>query len=85
VHAPLGLEAARAYSEIAPGAGHAQHMTSHIFVAMGLWDDVVAANIRARDVQNAREVMLGRPSITSRTLCLLVALRLVDAQRRHQC
>ena len=33
-------------------------MTSHIFVAMGLWDDVVAANIRARDVQNAREVML---------------------------
>ena len=52
VHAPLGLPAARAYSEVAPDAGHAQHMTSHIFVAMGLWDDVVAANIRARDVQN---------------------------------
>ena len=60
VHAPLGLEAARAYSEIAPDAGHAQHMTSHIFVALGMWDDVVAANIRARDVQNARNVELGQ-------------------------
>jgi tetratricopeptide (TPR) repeat protein len=60
IHAPLGLEAARAYAGIAPGAGHAQHMTSHIFVAMGMWDDLVAANIRARDVQNARNAELGR-------------------------
>jgi tetratricopeptide (TPR) repeat protein len=44
VHAPLGLRAARAYSKIAPTAGHAQHMCSHIFVAMGMWDDVVEAN-----------------------------------------
>lgn len=36
--------AARAYSAIAPAASHALHMTSHIFVAMGMWDDVVAAN-----------------------------------------
>lgn len=43
-HAPLGLEAARAYSEIAPEASHAQHMTSHIFLALGMWEDVVAAN-----------------------------------------
>jgi hypothetical protein len=28
-------------------------MTSHIFVAMGMWEDVVAANVRARDVQDA--------------------------------
>lgn len=60
VHAPLGLPAARAYSSIAPDAGHAQHMTSHIFLASGLWDDVVSANILARDVQNAREEQLGR-------------------------
>jgi tetratricopeptide (TPR) repeat protein len=53
VHAPLGLPAARTYSQIAPRAAHAQHMTSHIFVAMGLWEDVVAANIRARDTQDA--------------------------------
>ena len=43
-HAPLGLEAARAYAEIAPHAAHAQHMTSHIFTALGLWDRVVEAN-----------------------------------------
>lgn len=59
VHAPLGMDAARAYSGIAPDAGHAQHMTSHIFVALGMWDDVVAANIRARDVQNADRMAAG--------------------------
>jgi tetratricopeptide (TPR) repeat protein len=47
VHAPLGLWAARLYSKIAPGAPHAQHMTTHIFVAMGMWDDVIAQNIIA--------------------------------------
>jgi tetratricopeptide (TPR) repeat protein len=44
VHAPLGLRPARNYSTIAPSAAHAQHMCSHIFVAMGMWDDVVKAN-----------------------------------------
>jgi tetratricopeptide (TPR) repeat protein len=43
-HASRGLPAARAYSKIAPSAGHAQHMCSHIFIAMGMWDDMVAAN-----------------------------------------
>jgi len=43
-HARQGLAAARAYSKVAPDAAHAQHMTSHIFVALGMWDDVVAAN-----------------------------------------
>jgi tetratricopeptide (TPR) repeat protein len=47
VNAPRGLAAARAYSKIAPGAPHAQHMTTHIFVAMGMWDDVIAQNIVA--------------------------------------
>jgi tetratricopeptide (TPR) repeat protein len=43
-HAPLGLRAARAYARIAPGADHAQHMTSHIFLALGMWDETVKAN-----------------------------------------
>lgn len=43
-HAKLGLAAARAYSKIAPDAAHAQHMTTHIFLALGLWDDVVSQN-----------------------------------------
>ena len=61
IHAPLGLPAARAYSAIAPAASHAQHMTSHIFVAMGIWDDVVAANEVARDVQDAQLAANGQP------------------------
>ncbi len=44
VHAPLGLDAARSYSQIAPDAAHAQHMTTHIFLALGMWDDVVSQN-----------------------------------------
>ncbi len=44
IHAPLGLAAARAYSKIAPDAAHAQHMTTHIFLALGMWDDVVSQN-----------------------------------------
>ena len=55
-HAPLGLRAARIYAKIAPDAGHAQHMTSHIFLALGMWQEVVAANIAAiADVDRARK------------------------------
>jgi tetratricopeptide (TPR) repeat protein len=46
-HAILALPAARAYSKIAPSAAHALHMPSHIFVQLGMWDDVVASNIVA--------------------------------------
>jgi hypothetical protein len=55
-HAPLGLRAARIYAKIAPAAGHAQHMTSHIFLALGMWQEVVQANIAAMaDVDRARK------------------------------
>jgi tetratricopeptide (TPR) repeat protein len=55
-HAPLGLRAARIYAKIAPDAGHAQHMTSHIFLALGMWQDVVQANIAAiADVDRIRK------------------------------
>ncbi len=46
-HAPLGLRAAWAYSDIAPAAPHALHMTSHIFLALGMWDQVVERNEKA--------------------------------------
>ena len=42
--AELGLEAARRYAEIAPTAPHAQHMPSHIFVRLGLWDETIRSN-----------------------------------------
>ncbi|MDX1592409.1 MAG: hypothetical protein R3283_10620 [Balneolaceae bacterium] len=65
VHAPLGLPMAKAYSEIAPSAAHAQHMTSHIFLALGMWDDVIDANQTARDVQTSRQAELNE----SLTVC----------------
>jgi tetratricopeptide (TPR) repeat protein len=43
-HAILALPAARAYASIAPAAPHALHMPSHIFVQLGMWQDVVASN-----------------------------------------
>jgi len=59
--APLGLDAARRYAEIAPSAPHAQHMPSHIFIRLGLWDETIAANQRslAAGVAYARAQNLG--------------------------
>ena len=42
-----GLPAARVYDKIAPDADHALHMPSHIFLQLGMWNDVVASNVRA--------------------------------------
>jgi tetratricopeptide (TPR) repeat protein len=52
-HAALGLAAARALALSSPAADHAQHMTSHIFMALGMWDDVVRANETAMEVVNS--------------------------------
>jgi len=54
VHAPLGLRYADAYSKIAPSASHALHMPSHIYVAMGLWDESAAINERSVKAADAR-------------------------------
>ena len=62
VHAPLGLEAARTLQVLAPDAGHSQHMTSHIFTAVGMWDDVVSANVSAVKVSNQMAVSRGKPA-----------------------
>ena len=59
VHAPLGLRAARVYAKIAGSASHAQHMPSHIFIAMGMWDDVVASNVASVEVADARAARKG--------------------------
>jgi len=45
--ANLALPAARAYAKIAQDASHAQHMPSHIFIRLGLWDDSISSNIAA--------------------------------------
>src|SRR3954454_239527 len=63
-HAILSLTAARAYSKIAPSAAHALHMPSHIFVQLGMWDDVIASNTvaykAAVDLAEAKNLPRGR-------------------------
>ena len=43
-HAAQAIMAADRYAEVAPDASHALHMPSHIYVALGRWDDVVSSN-----------------------------------------
>lgn len=43
--ANLALKTARQYSVIAPASAHAQHMPSHIFTRLGLWDESIKSNI----------------------------------------
>jgi tetratricopeptide (TPR) repeat protein len=43
--AQQGLAAARRYASIAPAAPHAQHMPSHIFARLGLWQDDIQSNL----------------------------------------
>ena len=43
--AALALPAARKYASIAPSSAHAQHMPSHIFTRLGLWDECISSNL----------------------------------------
>jgi hypothetical protein len=42
--AHLALNTARKYAEIAPSSAHAQHMPSHIFTRLGLWNESIKSN-----------------------------------------
>ena len=45
--AELALPAARKYASIAAASAHAQHMPSHIFTRLGLWDEAIQSNIKS--------------------------------------
>ncbi len=45
--AELGLPAARKYASIAAASAHAQHMPSHIFTRLGLWNESIQSNINS--------------------------------------
>ncbi len=45
--ADLALPAARRYATIAPDSPHAQHMPSHIFTRLGMWDESITSNVRS--------------------------------------
>ena len=50
-----GLYAARHYAAIAPDVPHAQHMPSHTFTRLGLWDEDIASNTRSAAAARAFE------------------------------
>ncbi len=43
-YAGFAIDAANAYAKVAPDAAHALHMPSHIYVALGMWNEVVTSN-----------------------------------------
>ncbi len=45
--AHLALPTARKYAQIAPSSAHAQHMPSHIFTRLGLWDESIQSNLNS--------------------------------------
>jgi tetratricopeptide (TPR) repeat protein len=51
--AHLALPAARSYAAIAPASAHAQHMPSHIFIRLGLWQQAVDSNLDAEAAAKA--------------------------------
>jgi hypothetical protein len=55
-NAHKALDAANTYSKIAPDAGHALHMPSHIYVALGMWDEVIASNIDSWEASKNRKL-----------------------------
>ena len=47
--ANMALTTARKYAIIAPSSAHAQHMPSHIFTRLGLWNESIKSNIDSAD------------------------------------
>jgi tetratricopeptide (TPR) repeat protein len=50
--AQRGVPAANKYAKIAPSAPHAQHMPSHIYSMVGMWEESVISNWRSVAVAN---------------------------------
>src|SRR5499433_157332 len=52
--APLadrGIAAAKRYAGIAPAVPHARHMPSHIYSMVGMWEESIASNTSAMEIQ----------------------------------
>jgi tetratricopeptide (TPR) repeat protein len=49
--AEKGIPAAQRYASIAPAVPHARHMPSHIYSMVGLWEESIASNASALELQ----------------------------------
>jgi tetratricopeptide (TPR) repeat protein len=66
--AELALPAARRYAGIAPASPHAQHMPSHIFIRLGLWDEAIKSNIASEAASRAFAKAQGLPDSSAERL-----------------
>ncbi len=66
--AARGLVAARGYAKTAPSVPHAQHMPSHIFTRLGLWQESIDSNRASADVGKAYYARLGKDTVWDQTL-----------------
>lgn len=53
--ADKALATADKYAMVAPDAGHALHMPTHTYLALGLWDKVVTSNVVSWAAERARK------------------------------
>ena len=81
-HAALALPAARAYAEIVSAASHALHMPTHIYFALGLWDDASALNVRSFEAARAASARRGEP-LNNHGWHALYWLNYSELQRGH--
>jgi tetratricopeptide (TPR) repeat protein len=66
--AELALPAARRYATIAPDSAHAQHMPSHIFTRLGLWDEAIKSNLAAKAAARKHAAALNMPGVWDQAL-----------------
>ncbi len=84
--AQLALPAARRYAKIAPASAHAQHMPSHIFIRMGLWQEAIRSNLAAESSAKAfarRHKMPGAWDEQLHAMDYLAYAYLQSAQDKH--
>jgi len=58
-HAHKAVDAADRYANVAPDAAHALHMPSHIYIALGRWNDVIQSNIASWNASMRRKTKYG--------------------------
>ena len=63
-----GLVAARGYARTAPSVPHAQHMPSHIFTRLGLWQESIDSNRASASSGKAYYAKLGKDTVWDQTL-----------------
>ena len=66
--ATRGLVAARGYARTAPSVPHAQHMPSHVFTRLGLWQESIDSNRASASAGKAYYTKLGKDAVWDQTL-----------------